>query len=436
MGEQHVVILLVKLAVAGSLASILLRSGKVKRLLSTETRSVQARLMLAVAFSLVYGLSVATRVFTRNQYMAVDLGAEGSFLAGLVGGYVTGLTSGLVIAIPALWNGEWAALAMFAAAGVLGALLRDSANDVEEIWRLSPFFDLGLYRILFKWRNLQRAVFHFAFYLLAFFLEFLRGTMGAFFGRKYLFALTTEWTGTTPLETVAVYVTTAMAATLSLAIWNNARYEGKLEAQNRLLAEARIAALMSQINPHFLFNTLNAISSLIRIDPDKAREMIYKLSAILRRLLKKQENLCPLRDELAFIDDYLGIEIIRFGAKLRVVREVAPDTLPCLVPSMLLQPIVENSIRHGLSPKVEGGTIFIKSYFDSGRLVLVMEDDGVGIPEDRLARVFEQDGIGIGNVNERLRVLYGDGYRIAVDSQVGKYTRTEIEIPLQQVVLK
>jgi two-component system, LytTR family, sensor kinase len=192
-----------------------------------------------------------------------------------------------------------------------------------------------------------------------------------------------------------------------------------------------MAALMRQINPHFLFNTLNTISSLIRVDPERAREMIYRLSTILRRLLKNQDNLSTLEEEMAFIDDYLAIEMVRFGAKLRVVKSIAPNTVNCMVPSMMLQPIVENSIRHGLGSKLEGGTILLKSELMEQRVRLTIEDDGVGIPEERLATLFEA-GIGVSNVNERLKVLFGDNYRMGMESKEGEFTRTEIEIPLKQ----
>ena len=143
------------------------------------------------------------------------------------------------------------------------------------------------------------------------------------------------------------------AVMLPLKIWNNTRNEKKLEAQQLRLNEARLAALTSQINPHFLFNTLNSVSSLIRTNPDQARSVVYRLSSILRRLLRKTDNLTPLREELAFIDNYMMIEMVRFGEKLRFIKEIDPETLNRLVPSMLLQPLIENSIRHGLAR--EGG---------------------------------------------------------------------------------
>ncbi|MEJ7604998.1 MAG: histidine kinase [Bryobacteraceae bacterium] len=215
---------------------------------------------------------------------------------------------------------------------------------------------------------------------------------------------------------------------MPLKIWNNARNEEKIESQQRLLNEAKLAALMRQINPHFLFNTLNSISSLIRTNPELARGVIYKLSNILRRLLRNHENLNPLRDEIQFIDDYMGIELVRFGDKLRFVKEIDLDTLDHLVPGMMLQPLVENSIKHGLSAKVDGGMIRIRCRLQDGRLHLLVEDDGVGIPETKLATLFEQ-GIGISNVNERLKVLFGHDYRMWIDSKPGLGTQTEIEIP-------
>jgi len=172
------------------------------------------------------------------------------------------------------------------------------------------------------------------------------------------------------------------------------------------------------------------VASLIRIDPNQARQVVYKLSKILRRLLRQQENLTPLGEELSFIDDYLAIEMVRFGEKLRFVKDIDPATLDLLVPSMLLQPLVENSIRHGLSSKVDGGTVRVRSRMAGRRLQILVEDDGVGIPEAKLATLFEQ-GIGVNNVNERLKVLFGEDYKMWIDSRPGEGTSTGIEIPEQ-----
>jgi len=156
--------------------------------------------------------------------------------------------------------------------------------------------------------------------------------------------------------------------------------------------------------------------------------MVMRLSKVLRRLLRKHENFTTLRDELSFIDDYLSIEVVRFGEKLRFEKDVAEDTLDMLVPSMLLQPLVENSIKHGLSSKVEGGAIRIHARRAGAKLYVLVEDDGVGIPESKLATLLDS-GIGVTNVNERLKVLFGSQYRMWVESQPGQGTQIHIEVP-------
>jgi len=298
---------------------------------------------------------------------------------------------------------------LLAAVGVLGGLLRDVAPDKEAIWKFSPFPDLTIWRLIRK-RDWRLPAFSLLCILAILLSELLRSGIALTFPNK-VFALQQTWTNLPPWIVVAVYATTLFATVLPIKVWNSNRNERKLEQQQLRLNEARLAALSRQINPHFLFNTLNSVTSLIRQDPELARQVVYKLSNILRRLLRQQENLTPLREELSFIDDYLAIEMVRFGEKLRVVKDIDPTTLDMLVPSMLLQPIVENSIRHGLASKVDGGTVRLRSRIITGRIQILVEDDGVGIPESKLATLFEQ-GIGVSNVNERLKVLFGDDYKM------------------------
>ena len=320
-------------------------------------------------------------------------------------------------------------MVLFAAVGVLGGLLRDLAPDKEAIWRFSPFPDLSLWRLLRK-RDLRLPAFSLACVMMILIAESLRWAIAVLFPHHGVFALEQRWSDAGPWPIVAVYATTLFSTVLPIKVWNSNRNEKKLEQQQLHLNEARLAALSRQINPHFLFNTLNSVASLIRIDPNQARQVVYKLSKILRRLLRQQENLTPLGEELSFIDDYLAIEMVRFGEKLRFVKEIDPATLDLLVPSMLLQPLVENSIRHGLSSKVDGGTVRVRSRMAGQRLQILVEDDGVGIPEAKLATLFEQ-GIGVNNVNERLKVLFGEDYKMWIESRPGEGTSTGIEIPEQ-----
>ncbi len=423
--------LLVKLGVVASIASILARSNHFKSMLMRENRTLNQRLALSLVLSLVFAISVATRVAS-SKYNAADLGLEGSLLAGILGGYVSGLVSGILISLPAMFHGERLSMPLLAAVGVIGGLLRDLAADPEDIWRFSPFPDLNIFRFFKESRNYRRTAFHLLFGAGILFAEFLRYQLSKFSNAQTeIFFLGANWE---PWSVAALFATTVFAVTIPLKIWNNTRNEKKLEEQSRLLVEARLAALASQINPHFLFNTLNSVSSLIRTDPNQARAMVVKLSKVLRRLLRKHENFSALRDELSFIEDYLSIEVIRFGDKLRFEKDVADDTLDMLVPSMLLQPLVENSIKHGLSNKVEGGTIRIHTRRSEACLHLLVEDDGVGIPESKLATLLDR-GIGVSNVNERLKVLFGSDYRMWIDSQPGKGTRIQIEVPELQSTL-
>jgi two-component system, LytTR family, sensor kinase len=429
MVPQHLVILLVKLAVSALLASILTRSGRFQRMLMREERTLVQRVQMALVCAVIFGAGVAVRVLNPDEaYQALDLGLEASLVMGMLGGYVTGLLAGVLISIPAFLNGELMSMVLFAAVGVLGGLLRDLAPDKEAIWKFSPFPDQALWR-LFRMRDLRQPAFSLGCVLVILLAEALRWTVAVVFRHNGVFALE-SWTDASPRLIVAIFATTLFSTVLPIKVWNSSRNEKKLEQQQLHLNEARLAALSRQINPHFLFNTLNSVASLIRSDPEQARQVIYKLSKILRRLLRQQENLTSLGEELSFIDAYLAIEMVRFGEKLKFVKDIDPATTDLLVPSMLLQPLVENSIRHGLSNKVDGGTIWVRSRMLGHRLQILVEDDGVGIPEAKLATLFEQ-GIGVNNVNERLKVLFGEDYKMWIDSRPGEGTSTGIEIPEQ-----
>jgi len=428
MAEQYVVVLLVKLAVSASLASILVRVGHFKRLLLKEERSITERLFIAGSISVTFGGAAAVRVIT-GTYTAADVGLEGCFIAGLVGGYVPGLLAGVLVSIPGMSQLELLTMPLFAAVGVLGGLLRDAAPDPEEVYVISPFLDRTVYRLIRSWPDTRRAVFHLFYVLSVGFIEFLRLAGFAVFGPGAIFTLYPTGPGAHWSQYALHLVSTAFCVLVPIKIWGSARTELKFLAQQRLLQEAQLRALTSQINPHFLFNTLNSIASLVRTRPDTARQVIHKLSNILRRLLRRHDSFSSLRDELAFIEDYLSIEIVRFGDKLKFVKEVDANALDASVPSMLLQPLVENSIKHGLAGKGNGGTIRIRAWRTPDRVHLQVEDDGVGIPEANLAKLFER-GIGVSNVNERLKVLFGSDYKMWIDSKPGEGTRTGIDFPI------
>ena len=430
--------LLIKLGVAAAVAAVLVRSVSFKELLFSEPRTLGQRLQLVLFIGIPFALGVVIR-HTTPSFVAADLGFEASLLLGVMAGPVAGVCAGTLLALPAALYGELMTLPFNILAGLLAGVLRKLAGDREEIWSFSPFIDLSIYR----WvrRNLPRPKmdWQISFFVLILVLRFLQGILLRMFPGQ-IFSLHGEGWG----SMVAAYATTVMAVGTPLKIWNNTRMERKLVDQQRMLLQARMEALQNQINPHFLFNTLNSVSSLVRFDPDTARDLIVKLASILRRLLRQSDAFVPLREEVRFMDDYLDIEVVRFGRdKLRVLKDLDPETLDAVVPSMLLQPLVENSIKHGLSPKVDGGSITLRSRMSDGFLTIEVEDDGVGIgytgPVDGEVSSVDDDGdapsssgIGMANVAGRLKVLYGEGARMTVTSGAELGTRVVLVLPILQ----
>lgn len=173
----------------------------------------------------------------------------------------------------------------------------------------------------------------------------------------------------------------------------------------RRLAEARLMALQMQLNPHFLFNTLHTISALVHKDPDEADEMIARLSELLRLALENTDaHEVSLHEELDFLQRYLEIEQTRFGERLKVIRHVEPDALDARVPNLLLQPLLENAIRHGVESLSRPGRIELRAWREGNRLCLEVSDNGEGVAAGQVVR----PGVGLSNTRSRLRHLYGD----------------------------
>jgi two-component system, LytTR family, sensor kinase len=436
--------LLIKLGVAAALSSALVRSKEFKSLIFREQRETKHKIYLALWMAIPIALGVWIR-YSVKSFLAGDLSLETALLLGVIGGRLSGGVGGALLSLPAAVHGEWASLPLNVFAGIVAGWLRRFAPEQEDIWSFSPFIDLSLYRWIR--RNLPRPrVFDWqiAFFVTIIGLRFLQTEIWRFWPNS-IFSLESPGLWVNGAGTLngylvesAIYLAVVMVVGTELKIFNSVRIQIKLEEQERLLLQARMAALQNQINPHFLFNTLNSISSLVRFDPDTAREMILKLATILRRLLHSTDSFVPLREEVEFIDNYLDIEVVRFGPdKLKVVKDLDPASLEAMVPSMLLQPLVENCIKHGLSPKVEGGSITLRSRLIKSRLVVEVEDDGVGmesaqelVRERGQADGLEGTGIGMANVAERLKVLYGDAARMIIESREGGGTLIRLRLPI------
>jgi two-component system LytT family sensor kinase len=203
------------------------------------------------------------------------------------------------------------------------------------------------------------------------------------------------------------------------------RQEEQLKA---LATEAELKALKAQINPHFLFNTLNTIAELIHADSDRAEATVERLAEMFRYVLNGSERgLVPLEEELAFLDDYLEIERVRFGDRLRVTREITPQALDLLVPSLVLQPLVENTVRHGLG--ADGSIdLGIDIHIDGDRAVIAISDQGPGMPARH--KIGQGPGHGLNNVDQRLRKTYGEAYGLEIGANQPQGTIVTLSIPV------
>jgi len=416
--------LLVRLGVAAAVASALARSRTFQRLLFAERRSRYQTIALLAFLLVPLTLGVWLRLIVPN-FLAADISFEAVILLGLLVGPTWAMLGGIVLSAPAVYHHEYMALPFDAllgvAAGILGRFV-----EKEEIWGFTPFVDLSLYRWIRRNIRQPRLDRQFLMLVVIILLEVVRESLHRIYPNR-LWALVTDSWGLR----VLVWLTAPVVVGIALKVWNALRLEIKLEEQKHLLLEARLDALQRQINPHFLFNTLNSITSLVRSKPELAREMTVKLANILRALLKDHDTYVPLRNELSFTDDYLDIEVVRFGAdKLRVEKDIDPRTLNVLVPSILLQPLIENSIKHGLEPRIQGGTVTLRSRLQGERVSIEVADDGVGMM-GRAGSLLRGAGNGIGmqNVRERLEVLYGRQARFTVVSNPGRGTLVSIELP-------
>ena len=209
--------------------------------------------------------------------------------------------------------------------------------------------------------------------------------------------------------------------------------ELRLERLEHSYSEARLNALRMQLDPHFLFNALNTISSHVERDPKLTRRMIEHLGDLLRMSLEsKDRQEVPLIEEIAFLEHYLEIQKIRFGDQLRVVMDVGPDVRYAAVPAMVIQPLVENAIRHGISRRASGGTVTVRAVADGERLEIRVTDDGVGLP---LGWTLEgSEGLGLSITRQRIAGIHPNGAsRFAVRNRAESGTEVEISLPLRLV---
>lgn len=228
------------------------------------------------------------------------------------------------------------------------------------------------------------------------------------------------------LQDLPRYFVTAAVTQIVLYYSTLREHEAESAQLEARLAQAQLENLQSQIQPHFLFNTLNSIATLTRKDPGSAERMTLQLAALLRVSLEcVASQQIPLRQELAFLQNYLDIQRSRFPDRLFVSVNVDPCLLASLIPSLILQPLVENAIRHGIAKSAAAGYVHITAEREDGYMKIVIDDNGVGMGSGQ-----GRDGVGLSNTRARLRQLYGEHHQFQIDSTEGKGCRVTLAVPL------
>ncbi|MFG2595635.1 sensor histidine kinase [Streptomyces sp. NPDC048462] len=208
----------------------------------------------------------------------------------------------------------------------------------------------------------------------------------------------------------------------------------ELDRSRTQLIEAEIRALRAQISPHFIFNSLAAIASFVRTDPEQARELLLEFADFTRYSFRSHGDFTTLADELHSIDQYLALVRARFGERLSVTLQVAPEVLPVALPFLCLQPLVENAVKHGLEGALTSSRITISALDAGSEAEVVIEDDGIGMDPERLRHILRGEGgkstgVGLLNVDERLRQVYGDDYGLVIETGIGAGMRITVRLP-------
>jgi two-component system LytT family sensor kinase len=223
-------------------------------------------------------------------------------------------------------------------------------------------------------------------------------------------------------------------ATEEVAGWVSSQLQlAELDRSRTRAIEAELRALRAQISPHFVYNSLAAIASFVRTDPERARELLLEFADFTRYAFRRGGEFTTLADELRNVERYLVLEQARFGDRLQIELVVAPEVLPVAVPFLAVQPLVENAVRHGLEGKPGTGRVTLMARDVGSEALISVEDDGVGSDPDLVRRVLagesEADSVGLGNVDARLRQVFGDGYGLVIETAPGAGTKVSFRVP-------
>jgi len=386
------------------LASLVVVFRPLREVVSGDRDEIEWRLARVIVEGAILLAGLKARVSL--GYEATDLSLEGTFLVGWVHGTAAGVLVAAALGAVAIYGGWSATLPFLILVAIVAAgLARRYENASAWMGGMRASLETPVRELVVCAATLVSC--------------------------KALWVLL-GWPGVVPPIKVAhgvgsffaVLLTSAISVAAPLWIWRGLRVEAEFMRSTRQMEQARMESLMERFRPHFLFNTLGAIVSLMRTDVEGARSMTLKLAGLLRRSLEEDVyGFVPLKEEMRFIADYLSIEGIRHGDRLRIEREIPEDVMEFPVPRMILQPLVENAILHGIDPKVEGGAVTLKAVKNGLGLVIEVVDDGVGLSDDN-------EGIGLNNLRARLKLAYGGAARVELKpGPDGVGTRAVLSLP-------
>jgi two-component system LytT family sensor kinase len=404
---QYIVFLiLIKLAFITIVTALLANFDYYAAMLFNPSKTTKTKFILSafICASLIIGLILR---FQAN-YHAMDITVPGLFICGVVAGFLPAITSAAVLSfVLIMFAPEYFTFSLFFAAAIAGSIFYRS--DVFEYKRRFYRVSLGMLPV-----------------------TIISAVMYRYAPVDSMFILSNR----TLEADILVAGSDLLAVFLSLFILRYFKTKLELVDNSYNLNKARLAILSSKINPHFLFNTLNTIASAIRINPEMARDIVFRLSEILRYVLQTENEFKPLQDEINFIENYLSIEKSRFGEeRLKVDLDIDDKSKEVLIPSMLIQPLVENSIKHGIKNLTNRrGEVKLRTvcYKEENEPFLLVEvsDNGEGVETDE--ETLFSKGIGLPNVRDRLKLLYGDKARFMFSSILDDSTTVSIIIPARR----
>jgi two-component system, LytTR family, sensor kinase len=341
---------------------------------------------------------------------------------------------------PSFWTVQitgWVCFYLWGSISLLPFLHQPGALRANSVFFISLFIASSLLRPVCRYL-MNRAFSWIALEIRAFLWSLLGGVIAGFaielLTSLHLPLSWAGWLGTSVRSTFILFVWCSLY--FSIKLWQQSiRERERLLRANADVRDARLSALRYQLNPHFLFNSLNAVSTLVlENNPPAATRMLTQIGEFLRTILDNDAlPETPLSGEIAFAEQYLAIEQTRLGARLRVEMEIAPETLDALVPSMLLQPLIENAVRHGVAPVLEGGTIRIESKLRGTRLQIRVQNSGPA--NSRPAPPNESaNGVGIANTAERLKTLYGADHQFLLQWPDTGGCEVTVELPFRKSV--